>query len=150
LVNSPGGDAPAAVSADRELARRLVAYAASRPISQSSGAAAQAHAACERTHFDLTRTLGAIAADALLERALDGARRRHPLLQQIRIGRPTAAKQEGLGPMIQAHGEEKVACALVDTLEALLALLGRLVGHDMVVRLVEPPGQAGTQDEGSR
>ena len=120
----------------RELARRLVARAAAQSDTQR-GAALAAHAACERTFRELTRSLGQSGAHALLTRALAQARTEHPLVGNIRIGAQSDPGLAGVPDIVEAHGAPAVAAALEAVLETLLGLLGRLVGDDMVAQLVE-------------
>ena len=115
------------------MARRLVA----RASAQSDGATLAAHAACERTFSELTRSLGQSGAHALLTRALAQARTEHPLVGNIRIGAQSDLGLVGVPGIVEAHGAPAVATALEAVLETLLGLLGRLVGDDMMAQLVE-------------
>lgn len=120
----------------RELTRRLVA----RPAVSGKGpdgAALAVHAACERTYRELTRALGLSGSEALLLRAIAEAQLQHPLLKEIRIGRTGTSDLDGVTAMVQAHGAPAVSAALEAVLERLFALLGRLIGDDMVARLVD-------------
>ena len=117
----------------REMARRLVA----RASAQSDGATLAAHAACERTFRELTRSLGQSGAHALLTRALAQARTEHPLVGNIRIGAQSDPGLVGVPGIVEAQGAPAVAAGLEAVLETLLSLLGRLVGDDIVVQLVE-------------
>lgn len=60
----------------------------------------------------------------------------HPSLQQLRVGRQPAAELEGLTQSIESHGAPAVIAGLGALLESLIQLLGRLIGDDMVERLV--------------
>ena len=97
-------------------------------------AALAVQAACERTYRELTRTAWPKWVRALLTRALAQAQAEHPLLKEIRVGR---GGLDGVTAAVQAHGAPAVAAALEAVLETLLDLLGRLIGDDMVARLVE-------------
>ena len=120
----------------RELARRLVGRAAAQGNEPHSAALA-AHAACERTYRELTRSLGQSGAHALLTRALAQARTEHPLMGDIRIGAQSEPGLVGVPGIVEAHGAPAVAAALEAVLETLLGLLGRLIGDDMMAQLVE-------------
>ena len=132
---------PEALTA-RELTRRLVS--ASARGDESDSAALAAEAACERTYRDLIRRVGPTGAHALLARALAQAKADHSLLSEIRLGkelniaRPGEPGLNGVAEIVQTHGAPAVASALEALLEKLIGLLGRLIGDDMVARLLEP------------
>jgi hypothetical protein len=130
----------------RELTRRLVASEATQSDAPESAALA-AHAACERTYRELTRTIGVSGSETLLLRALARTQTQYPLLTKVRIGRLATPDLDGVTAMVQAHGAPEVAAALEAVLETLLDLLGRLIGEDMVVRLVEQSAPIVTQDD---
>lgn len=135
-------DAPSA----RELTRHLVARAAAQnDVPESAALAAQA--ACERTYRALARTIGPTGSRALLTRALAQAEAEHPLLKEIRIGRQSEPGLDGVPAIVQAHGAPAVVAGLEAVLETLLSLLGRLIGVDMVARLVEQSAPIETHDD---
>lgn len=126
-------DAPSA----RELTRHLVARAAAQGDVVPENAMLAAQAACERSLHALTRILGQAGSRALLTRALAQSEPEHPLLKEIRIGHLSVRGLDGVPDVVQVHGGLAVSAALEAMLETLLGLLGRLVGDDMVARLVE-------------
>lgn len=128
----------------RELTRRLVARAAPEGEAPDSSALA-VHAACERACRQLSRSLGAHGFHALLTRALAQAAVEHPLLKEMRIGRPSEPFLGGVAGMVQTHGAPAIAAGLEVMLETLLDVLGRLVGDDMVAQLVEQGAPIETQ-----
>jgi hypothetical protein len=119
----------------QELTRRLVARASTGSEGPDASALAVL-AACERTHRELTRRLGQTGSNALLTRALAQARTGHPVLKAIRIGSNAKSSLDGVAEALKVHGVSQVAAGLETTLEKLLDLLSRLIGDDMVVRLV--------------
>jgi hypothetical protein len=130
----------------RELTRRLVARAAT-PSDTPDDLLPAVHAACERTYRELTVRLGSTGADALVTRALAQAQAEHPVLKEIRISGQSNPGLDGATGAVQAHGAPAVAAGLEAALEKLLALLGRLIGDDMVARLVEATARVETQDD---
>lgn len=126
----------------QELTRRLVARA-SAGSEAPDGSALAVLAACERTYRELTRRLGQTGSNALLTRALAQAQAAHPVLKEIRIAGTSKTSLDGVTEAVQAHGVSKVAAGLEATLENLLELLSRLIGADMVVRLVESSAHNG-------
>lgn len=123
-------------SAAGALARRLIEQANS-----------DAQVAYARTCRVLSQSLGAAGFHALLTRALSQTERDHALLTGIRVQRLPEPVLGNLPGLVAAHGASAVDAALFETLETLLGLLGRLVGEDMVARLVDHGGVAGTEDE---
>ena len=122
----------------QELTRRLVARVAAE--NGTTGASVLAsRTACERVCRDLARSLGATGFNALLTRALAQAEVDHPLLTGIRVGRSGEPVLGGLEAMIEEHGAPAVDAGLECMLATMLGLLGRLIGDDMVPRLLEYP-----------
>lgn len=129
----------------RELTRLLVARASTHGDA-SNGAAHAVYVASESACRELSRSLGATGFNALLTRALAQTELVHPILKQIRIGRPTEPVLGGIDALVETHGDSAVVAGLEAMLETLFGLLGRLIGDDMVPRLVEPRGLVGTTD----
>jgi hypothetical protein len=102
---------------------------------------AAAQAACERLNRELSRWVGANGSLALFNRALAEARAVHPVLAEIRIRSRSEARLEGVTETSQKHGAAATADGLTSLLVTLLELLGRLIGDDMVMRLVEQGNQ---------
>ncbi len=92
--------------------------------------------ACARVSGTLTRTFGAIGSRALLKRALSQAQAEHPALRTVVVGDGANVGLEGIAEAAATHGKPSVVAGLETLLSALLALLGRLIGKDMVARLV--------------
>lgn len=100
-------------------------------------------------HEELAIWFGRDGSQAVLARALDRARAGHPaLLSDARLEfqgehrRPTLS---GLTELAGTHDPVEVTAALVALIAAVLALLGRLIGADLVARLVQqawPNGSA--------
>jgi hypothetical protein len=130
----------------RELTRHLLGRAASRGDAPDS-ALRTVQQACELTYRALARSVGTAGARTLLTRAIAQSRAEHPILKEIRVGAQPEPGLEGVTELEQAHGAPLAAAALEAVLETLLALLGRLIGNDMVPRLVELDEPVGTQDD---
>lgn len=125
------------------LARQLFARAATGTAA-STTAGGSVRVASERTCRVLSRSLGASGFHALLTRSLEQARHEHPLLVDVRVRKLPEAMLGGLPELDAAHGGPAVDAALGAMLVVLLELLGRLIGDDMVARLVD---QADTNDD---
>jgi hypothetical protein len=119
----------------RETARRLIAR------EQSGGTApvdaAPAEQVVRRLSDDLVEWFGPYATHALFTRALARARAEHPVLAAVRVGAPAKPNVEGLADSARTHGVGATAAAAVGLLAALVELLGRLIGDDLAITLVE-------------
>jgi hypothetical protein len=142
---------PAPVAAT-DAARRLWARAAGDG-SGSEEVAAAADRLCSQLRAGLGRWIGADGYRALLERSLGLARAEHPAL-----GGVSCLGGDGAMTMaaVRAHGAGEVAAGLMALVAALIDLLGRIVGEEMAVRLVEqagmpsPRGVVSTETQGER
>jgi len=139
---------PAATAAARRLWARA-ADGASTPV--EFGAAADRMSAQLRE--SLGRWIGGLGYVALLERALVQARAEHPLLEDV-------AGNGNDAPVIAAamreQGAEGPSADLVALVTELVELLGRIIGNDMAVQLVDritrpsPRGIVSTETRGGR
>lgn len=130
----------------RQLTRRLLDRAG-RSDEAADAAATAALDACERVCRELCRWVGTNGCLALLARALADARAGHPVLEEIRIANRSEPGLEGVPEVLRKHGAAATAEGLERLLETLLELLGRLIGDDMVMRLVEQVVQDRTPDD---
>jgi hypothetical protein len=122
-----------------EAARRLWARAAG-----DTGTPEAVAAAAERTSAELraglARWIGAEGYRALLDRALVLVRPEHPALGGLPgFGGDGPAPAAAGGP----HGAREVAAGLEALVATVIELLGRIIGDEMAVRLVEQIGQPG-------
>jgi hypothetical protein len=135
-----------------DAARRLWARAAGDG-SAPEEVAAGADRMCAQLRVGLGRWIGAEGYRVLLERALGLARAEHPALGGLScLGEDGAT----IVAAVRAHGAGKVAGGVVASAAALIELLGRIIGEEMAVRLVEqvgmpsPRGAVNTETEGER
>lgn len=108
---------------------------------------------CVQLRRGLGRWIGADGYSVLLDRALGLARAEHPALRGLLcMGEDDA----GITASVRAHGAAEVAAGMVALVAALIELLGRIIGDEMAVRLVEeigipgPGGVVNTETEGGR
>ena len=130
----------------RDLTNHLVARAA---LSESAPERA-AQAACALACQQLSRSLGTIGFHGLFTRALVSAEADHPLLRELRLERGSASLMPPIEDVVEKYGAQPVADALCAALVAMFELLARLVGMDVVVRLVERNTHAGMRDAEDR
>lgn len=123
-------------------ARRLWANIAGDSTSPDEIAVA-AERLCVQLRIGLRRWIGAEGYRALLDRSLGQVLPDHPALAAVSC-------TEGETPVtvadVQAHGGAQVAAGLVALVGALIELLGRIIGEDMAVRLVEQVGTPSPRD----
>jgi len=100
-------------------------------------AAHAARDACECVSAEFSRWVGARGYDALMSRALAETRPAHPALEQIHHQFRSEAGLTGVAESIERHGAGATAQGIAALLETILAVLGRLIGADIVVTLVE-------------
>ena len=148
VTSTSPGQSPSAVNA----AHRLwagVAGEASAPDQVASGVARL----FTRLQAGLGRWVGAEGYCALLDRAVALVRAEHPVVDGLSCRR----EDDPVTPaVVQAHGPAQVTAGTVALLAALIELLGRIVGEEIAVRLVEQTGTPGpgevtsTRTEGGR
>ena len=130
----------------RETARRLIS--ARRPERPGDDTPARlAAAAGDHLYGELSRWLGRDGCHALFTRALADAAIGSPALKQIQLRARTHPYIDGVPETIMAHGDAATAEGLEWMLVRLVELLGRLIGDDMSMKLIERsvgPAQRGS------
>lgn len=119
-----------------EAARRL--WARNGKVTAPEGVAAEVERVCAHLDAGLVRWIGSEGYRALLDRALGLARAEHPALNNVSC-RP--GEQPAVTAAVRAHGAAEMAAGIVALLATLIELLGRVIGEELVVQLLE---QAGT------
>ena len=125
--------------ASRAVAQRLLAMAStsSDARDESLDPVAGADRVGRALATTLSRWFGPYGYHALLSRALAVARQTHPALAQVRVRGPADPTLEGLSDAARAHGQQESVAAFTSVLAAVTELLGRLIGEDMAVQLME-------------
>jgi hypothetical protein len=122
-------------SSAQQIARGLIDSRRSEPGEAHSEA--RAAAACDALYRGLSRWVGSDGSHALFSRALAEARTDHPSLMQIELRVRSEPYVDGVTETIMAHGEAATRAGLESMLVRLIALLGRLIGDEMAMRLIE-------------
>jgi hypothetical protein len=121
---------------ERRIARRLID--SRRPDRAGADTAARAAAsACEHLYRELSRWVGPDGCHALFTRALAQAQAEHPALGKIQLRARSEPYIDGVAATIMAHGDAATADGLESVLVYLVELLGRLIGDDMAMKLIE-------------
>jgi hypothetical protein len=93
----------------------------------------------------LGRWIGASGYRALLNRALSIARSEHACLKDLSCGGGEAAR---VAMTARTHGAGEVAESMVTVATALIDVLGRIVGEDMSIHLVNQVAAPGPRGNG--
>jgi hypothetical protein len=108
---------------------------------------------CGELHVGLGRWIGTEGYQALVDRALAQTRAEHPSLDGFScLGGDGSGTVAAMG----AHGTAQVSAGLVAMVTAVIELLGRIIGAEMAVRLVEqiavpsPRGNVSSKTGGER
>jgi hypothetical protein len=139
-------------AAATDVAWRLWARAA-RDGSAPEEVAAAAERMCTQLRGGLGLWIGAEGYRALFDRALGQARAEHPVLGGLSCG---GGDESLITSAVRAHGAGEVAAGFVALVAALIELLGRIIGVEMALRLVEqtgilsPRGVVSTETKGER
>lgn len=135
-----------------DVAERLWARAVGGATAPSEVAVA-ADLMCAQVGAGLRRWIGAAGYNALLDRALAKARSEHPVLDEVTCLGKDASVIVGV---VRARGAGELSAGLVAVVSELVELLGRIIGDEMVVQLVEqismpsPRGVVSTRPQGGR
>jgi len=98
---------------------------------------APAERICAQLRTGLGRWIGADGYRALLDRAISQTRAAHPVLDSLVS---TGGNAPATRTAARAHGAAEVAAGMVALVSAVTELLGRIIGEEMAVRLVEQVG----------
>ncbi len=130
----------------RQLSRHLIDREGASGETPEARAAA-VYSACERVYHELSRWVGTHGSLVLFTRALAEARSEHPMLATLSVRTRSEPVLDGVPESIQTHGAAATADALESLLVTLIGLLGRLIGDDMVMRLLDRSVQHDTQED---
>jgi hypothetical protein len=142
--DSVSRDQPAA----QQIARRLINSHRSERAEGPTAARAAA-AACDQLYRELSRWVGSDGCHALFTRALAQARTQYQALGQIQLHARSEPYIDGVAEAIMAHGDPATAEALESMLVRLVELLGRLIGDDMAMKLIERSLAASERGDGT-
>ena len=132
-----GNDRPSRdESATRQIARRLIDSRRTEPAGANTPTRAAAEAS-GHLYQALSRWLGSDGCHALFSRAHAQARTEHAALEHIQLRARSEPYIDGVAAAIMAHGDPVTAEALEAVLVHLIELLGRLIGDDMALKLIE-------------
>jgi hypothetical protein len=108
---------------------------------------------CAQLHLGLRRWIGAEGFRALLARALSEVQAEHPVLRGLACVGEGGSKT---ADAVRLQGPAAMGAAMVAVVGALIELLGRIIGGEMALRLVEqiempgPPQVLGTLSKADR
>ena len=123
-------------AAATEVAQRLWQRAVGDSSTPEDVAVAATHM-CTGLRVGLTRWVGGMGYRALIDRALLLARAEHPALGSMSCH---GEEEPVTTAAVRAHSAAEVGTGMVALVAALVELLGRILGEEMAVRLVEQTG----------
>jgi hypothetical protein len=137
-----------AESPSHSIARRMIeSRRAERPGDDSAARAAAA--GCNHLYRELSRWVGSDGCHALFTRALAQSRTENPALEQIQLRARSEPYIDNVAEIITENGEAATANALESMLVRVVELLGRLIGDDMAMKLMEQSLAAPERGEGT-
>jgi hypothetical protein len=136
--------------ASMQFARRLLDREVVSKATGDAGAGAAMQQICLRVTENLRDAMGDDGCTALLARALAQTEIRHPVLQDVRRLDNGGISLDRVAGAVEAHGVASVRAGLEALFAALIEILGRLIGEDMAIRLLDhdvtrPGSGGGTQ-----
>lgn len=96
--------------------------------------AGSANRLCADLRIGMVRWIGGEAYRALLARALGETRPGHPALEGLTC---FGEDEPAIRAAVRKHGADAMAAGMLAVLRAMIALLGRIMGDEMAVHLVE-------------
>jgi hypothetical protein len=132
----------------RQIALRLIKSRRPERAGDDTAAGAAA-AACNHLYRELSRWVGSDGCHALFTRARAQARTEYPVLEQIQLRARSEPYIDDVVGTIMAHGDGATADGLESMLVHLVELLGRLIGDDMAMKLIERSLAASEHVEGT-
>ena len=127
-----------------QIARRLI-----ESRGPELAGARNAVGACDQVHRELSRWVGTDGCHALFTRALAQATTEFPPLRKIQLRVRSEPYLEGVSEAIKAHGDDETTEALQALLIRLVELLGRLIGDDMAMKLIDRSVAASARGDSS-
>ena len=114
---------------------------------------AAAERICVQLQAGLVRWVGKEGYRALLHRVLELARAEHPALSRVSC---YGSDEQEIAAAVRAHGTAEVTAGMVALVATLIDLLGRIIGEEMAVELVNqavaasPRRASNTMTKGAR
>ena len=103
---------------------------------------------CRELTAALRDTLGPDGCSALLSRALAECEPAHPVLAHVRGGDGREIRLDGVAKGIERFGYGAAEAGVEAMVASLLGILGKLIGEDMALRLLDlDAGEAGRNQE---
>lgn len=137
LVGAVRAD-PSFRSPSLQFAQRLIAREVGSVNGRGPGPdGAALQTVCARVVDTLCNSLGEDGCDALLARALSRTEPHHPALRSIRRLSAGGIHLDGVAAAVDIHPAGEVTAAVEALLGAVVEVLGRLIGEDMAIRILD-------------
>ena len=92
---------------------------------------------CRRITTSLRETLGADGASALISRAMATCEPQYPVVKLLGGGDGREIELDGVPAAVARHGLDATEAGVDAMVASLAAILGKLIGEDMTMRLLE-------------
>lgn len=141
----PEGDPASRSLTSSEVARRILARDSLARAHGTGSATAETailalQRSCTRVTDALRNSMGDAGCAALLARALARTEGAHPVLKDLHGRADEGIRLDSIAASANAHGVESVTAAIEALIGAVVDILTRLIGDDMVLRLLEHDG----------
>ena len=100
-----------------------------------TGLARALEQSCSLIAAGMSRWFGVYGTRALFTRALATAQKQHPSLASVGVSDRDSF--EGFSASVEAHGSAAVAAGIVSTIAGIVELLGRMIGEDLAMSLLQ-------------
>ena len=105
---------------------------------------------CTRLADNLRDTVGADGCAALLTRALAHTDTAHPALKTVWRQDGREIHLDGVAAAMDMHGQAAVTAGVDAMMATLVEVLGRLIGEDMAIRIIDLGADPGERTQGTR
>lgn len=102
---------------------------------------------CRQVTASLREALGADGCSALLVRAIAECEAAHPVLKHMRGPDGREIQLEGVSAGIERYGFDAAETGVDAMFESLTGILGRLIGEDMAMRLMDFDAGESSRDQ---
>lgn len=92
---------------------------------------------CQQVSAALCEALGLDGCSALLDRALAECEPKHPVLKHMRGRDGREIQLTGISVAVERHGYDAAEAGVDAILTSLVGILGKLIGEDMALRLLD-------------
>jgi hypothetical protein len=124
-----------------DIATRLLTQHGTSDVPTADDVAASAEHLFSQLFAGLSRWFGPFGSTALVGRALARAQVEHPSLASVTVAGTAPPSLSGFSDSVRTHGAKAGTDGILAILAALADLIGRLIGDDLALTLLEQSAQ---------